>query len=258
MMQLTEKEEQARKRVCLALDNIDAPGQAIDLADNLHGLIGMLKVGKELHTTSEYNPFDGRSIIDCLYVQGGGGIKIFGDLKFHDTPNTVYRASRAITVPGVGIFNLHVEGGEAMCRKAVEGAYEEAQKKGIERPKVIGVTVLTSLNDKDLVEQGLANSVDYYVQKRTELAKRWGLDGVVCPANKAGEMERRFGTDFMYVTPGIEWGGKKGEGQKQLYTPDMAVRDCSNSILVIGSAITKAQNKRETAYQILQAMAAQI
>ena len=80
----------------------------------------------------------------------------------------------------------------------------------------------------------------------------------VCAANKARGLEEKFGSDFLYVTPGIKWAGKQGAGQKQLYTPDLAVRDCSNSILVIGSAITKAEDKKATAYDILQAMAKEL
>ena len=98
-------------------------------------------------------------------------------------------------------------------------------------------------------------SYDDLVKRRTELAKKWGLDGIVCPAKKAGGLEKEFGSDFMYVTPGIKWAGIQREGQKQLYTPDLAVKDCSSSILVIGSAITKAENRVQTAYDILQAMA---
>jgi orotidine-5'-phosphate decarboxylase len=162
-----------------------------------------------------------------------------------------------------------------MCKKAVEGAYEGAQARGIERPKVIGVTVLTSLSDEDLKAQGLDITYDALVKKRTELAKEWGLDGVVCAASKAGELEK-MGYDFIKITPGIKWAGKQGAGQKQLYTPDLAVRDCKNSILVIGSAMTKAGNvydendkkkllqkgtaedRRATAYEILQAMSKEL
>src|SRR3989338_3598678 len=122
-------------------------------------------------------------------------------------------------------------------------------------PYVIGVTVLTSLNDEDLAAQHLGIKYDDLVRRRTELAREWGLAGIVCPANKAGALEKEFGSDFLYVTPGIEWGGNAGEGQKQLYTPDMAVRDCHSSILVFGSAVSKAVDRRATAYAILRAMA---
>ena len=250
-MILTEKEQEARKRVCLALD-VPTVEDALDLASELSDYVGTFKVGKQLHTAAGNEGID---IIEEILDRGGN---TFLDLKFHDTPNTVYQASKESAVPGVYVFNIHVAGGEEMCRKAVEGAREGVELKGIESPKVIGVTVLTSLDDEDLRVQGLNISYNDLVMKRTELAKKWGLDGVVSPANKAGDLEKRFGSDFIYVTPGIKWAGKEGKGQKQLYTPDMAVRDCSNSILVIGSATTKAEDRVRTAYEILQAMAKEL
>jgi len=248
MILLTENEQRARSRVCLALD-VPTVKIALDLAAELSDLVGTFKVGKQLHTAAGNERIN---IVQEIYDRGGNA---FLDLKFHDTPNTVYEAGRASTVPGVFIFNIHIGGGEVMCRKALEGAREEAAKKGIERPKVIGVTVLTSLSDDDLAVQNFGIGYDELVLRRTELAEKWGLDGIVCPANKAGELEKRFGSHLLYVTPGIAWAGKHGAGQKQLYTPDLAVRDCSNSILVLGSAITKADNRKATAREILQGMA---
>jgi len=247
MVELTLKEQEARKRVCLALD-VSHVGDALHAVIGLSDLVGTFKVGKELHTTACN---EGIPIVKEIYDRGGN---VFLDLKLHDTPQTVYRASKACCVPGVYMFNLHIAGGEAMCKEAVRAVKESKL-----HPLVIGVTELTSLNDADLVVQGLGIKYNDLVLRRTELAREWGLDGVVCPANKAGDLEKRFGSDgFIYVTPGIEWGGKKGDGQKQLYTPDLAVRDCKNSILVVGSAITKAEDKRAVAYDILKAMASQI
>jgi orotidine-5'-phosphate decarboxylase len=250
-MELTEKEQQARERVCLALD-VPTVQNALDMVKELAPYVGTFKVGKQLHTSAGN---EGINIISEIRKRGGN---TFLDLKLHDTPNTVYEASRAAVVPGVYVFNIHVAGGEAMCKKAVEGAYEGAQARHIEKPKVIGVTVLTSLDDNDLAIQGLGTKYNDLVRRRTELAKEWGLDGIVCAANKAGGLEKEFGSDFTYVTPGIKWAGKQGAGQKQLYTPDLAVRDCSSSILVIGSAITKAEDKRGTAYEILRAMSREL
>ena len=247
---LTEKEKEAVSRSCLALD-VPTVKDALDLVGLLSDYVGIFKVGKELHAAAG---IEGINIIGEIENRGGN---TFLDLKLHDTPNTVYKTSKAITVPGVYMFNVHVAGGEKMCKEAIRGAYEAfgSGKGGKKIPRVIGVTVLTSLSDEDLAEQGLGIKYDDLVRRRTELAKKWGLAGVVCPANKAGALEKEFGSDLLYVTPGIEWGGKKGDGQKQLYTPDLAVRDCSNSILVLGSAITKAENKREAAYEIIKAMA---
>ena len=251
MVKLTPLEQRARERVCLALD-VPIVQQALDLSEELSDYVGTFKVGKQFHTAACNL---GIPIIKEIEARGG---KTFLDLKLHDTPNTVYEAAKACTVPGVYVFNIHVAGGENMCKQAFEGAYESAENQNIARPKVIGVTVLTSLDDEDLETQGLGINYNDLVIRRTELARNWGLDGVVCPANKAGELEKQFGSDFTYVTPGVKWKGKSGTGQKQLYTPDRAVQDCSNSILVIGSAITKAEDKKGTAYDILQAMAAKL
>ena len=248
MVELTEREHLARKRICLALD-VPTVQEALALAAECAGYVGTFKVGKQLHTAACN---EGINIVKEIRHRGG---EVFLDLKLHDTRNTVYEASRACTVPGVYIFNVHIAGGEAMCRKAVQGAGEAAALRKISRPKVIGVTVLTSLSDDDMAVQHLGIGYDDLVLRRTELAVEWGLDGIVCPANKAGELEKRFGSDFLYVTPGIAWGGKHGAGQKQLYTPDLAVRDCRSSILVVGSAITKADDKKTTAFDILHAMA---
>ena len=247
MVELTEKEKKAKEKVCVALD-VPTVKEGLDLAGELKGLVGSFKINS-LHDAAAKEEIN---MVGEILKKGG---YTFLDLKYHDTPNTAYNYGREAAVPGVYVFNVHVAGGEVMCKKAIEGAYEGAEARGIERPRVIGVTVLTSLDDDDLRKQGLEISYDDLVRKRTELAKEWGLDGIVCPASKAGNLEKEFGSDFLYVTPGIKWAGKQGEGQKQLYTPDRAVQDCKNSILVIGSAITKADNKRDTAYEILQAMA---
>lgn len=270
-MNLTEKEQEARKRVCLALD-VPTVRKALDLANELSNYVGSFKVGKEIHTVA------GRECVDIIgriyatnHEEKGN---VFLDLKYHDTPNTVYGSAKASAVPGVSFFNIHIAGGEKMCKKAIEGAYEGAQANKIVTPSVIGVTVLTSLDDNDLAIQGLGIKYDDLVKRRTELARKWGLDGIVCPANKAGELEKMFGSDFLYVTPGIKWAGIQREGQKQLYTPDKAVQDCTSSILVIGGAIITAgneyrkegdkkilvregtpDNRRATAYEIVQAMA---
>lgn len=246
-LELTPKEQIARGRVCLALDGIENVDEAFAMANDLKEYVGMVKVGKELHLAAGN---EGRNIVREL---SRSGMHSFLDLKLHDTPATVEKASRQCAVPGVYMFNVHVAGGEAMCRKAVDAVRNMSG-----RPKVIGVTVLTSLDNNDLSTLGFGYQFDTLVKRNTELAQKWGLDGVVCPANKAGMLEKEFGSNFLYVTPGISYSGKQGEGQKQLYTPDLAVRDCKNSILVIGSAITKAPNRRQTAYEILQSMAREL
>ncbi len=245
--QLDEKEELARQRVCLALD-VPTVRDALAYADGFSDVVGSFKVGKTLHAAACN---EGIPIIQRIHESGG---KVFLDLKLHDTPDQVYSAAQQCTVPGVYMFNVHIAGGEKMCREAVRGAKEAATARGIPAPKVIGVTVLTSLDDSDLEKEGLGVKYDDLVMRRTELAREWGLDGIVCAASKAGELEKRFGK-WLYATPGIKYAGIQNVGQKQLDTPDGAVQACSSSVLVIGSAITKAQDKRGTAREILKVMA---
>lgn len=241
--------DRAKERLCFALD-VPAVQDALDFGKELGDLVGYFKVGKELFIASANQ---GIPIVRELYADWGRP-NVFLDLKLHDTPATVYAASRQCTQEGVYMFNIHIAGMENMCRKALEASYEGSAKNGIRRPQVIGVTELTSLNDDDLRIQGISHSYDSLVRRRTELAREWGLDGIVCPARSAGSLEKEFGSDFLYVTPGIEWQGLAGDGQKQLYGPEQACRDCSNSVLVVGSAIRKSPEPRKTAYDILNSI----
>ncbi len=163
MVKLTEKEQEAKGRVCLALD-VPTVKEGLDLVSELSPYAGTFKIN------SLYNAAinEGKNMIEEIRKRNGS---VFLDLKFHDTPNTVYGFSRDSAVPGVYVFNIHVAGGEEMCKKAVEGAYEGAQINGVARPKVIGVTVLTSLANSDLEDQHLGIGYDDLVHRRTKLAR---------------------------------------------------------------------------------------
>jgi len=245
--EITEQMELARPRVCHALD-YGTVQASLDASAELADLIGTVKVGKSLNQAA-CNA--GIPIMQKINEAGG---KVFLDLKLHDTPDQAELSAYQCTVPGVYMFNLHVAGGEQMCEFAMNGAREAAERQGIPVPKVIGVTVLTSLNDAKLKEQGWDHGYAALVKKRTGLAKKWGLDGVVCAAKVAGEMEQEFG-EWLYVTPGISFDGVQNVGQEQLDQPAGAVQACKSSILVVGSAIRKAPDRKKAAYGILQAMA---
>ena len=234
------------KFYCLALD-YPSTNEAIAVVAEIADLVGMVKVGKELHTRACN---EGGMIIRQLANMGLG---VFLDLKYHDTPNTVYGASKASCVYGVSMFNVHIAGGEEMCRKAVEAANDAEG----ERPKVIGVTVLTSLDDDDLAEVGLQGPVNELVLRRAQKAAEWGLDGIVCAAKDVAGIKNDLPDDFLYVTPGIKHPntGQYREGQKRIMTPGNAVHDCGNSILVVGGAITESDDRVQAAYEVLQDMA---
>jgi orotidine-5'-phosphate decarboxylase len=253
---LTDAEERARQRVALALD-FPSVEDAIHTAEDLGDRVGMFEVGTELHIASERK---GGGIVRRLRsFSPDGAANVLLDLKLLDTPQTVRKASFQSAVPGVSAFNIHVSGGEAMAQAALEGAQQGAGVYRIPRPKVIGITVLTSLDDADLEKDGHGMKYVELVHHRTNLAKRWGLDGVVCPAKLAGAMEAEHGSDLLYVGLGIKWeepgGVLHGEGHKQLYTADRAAAESTTGIFVIGSAITKAPDPRDRAYQILKLMA---
>jgi orotidine-5'-phosphate decarboxylase len=254
MIRLTEKEEQARTHSCLALDLFvrDAPGAISELSD----LFAYFKVGKRLFIDAANQ---GGKIIQGIYRQAGISSVIL-DLKLQDTPDSVYHDSIAAAAPGVSMFTVHVAGGEAMCKAALEGARQGAERYRLHAdqklivPKVIGVTALTSMTDDDLLAQGITIPYETLVRRRTELARKWGLDGIMCPAVQAGALEKEFGSDFIYLAPGIEWNGIHGSSQEHYCTPDVAMRESKGAILVAGSAVLQAPDRREAAYGILQAI----
>jgi orotate phosphoribosyltransferase len=244
---LSRAEKRAKGRFILAAD-VPSTRDAFAYADGFSDLIGMIKIGK---ATNQAAVNEGVPLLRKLHQTG---MLVFLDLKLKDTPDQVYLAAKQCTVPGVYMFNVHVDGSEKMCREAVRGATEAAAARGIERPKVIGVTALTSLDDDDLSSICINEKFQDHVMHMAKRAKQWGLDGIVCPASFAGKMEKKFG-EWEYVTPGIKWAGVQNIGQKQLDTPDGSVQKCSHNRLVIGSAVTKSADPRKTAYEILQAMA---
>ncbi len=254
-IEIKAKEALAKIRFCLAIDHVSAPQEALDIARELSDVAGTIKVGSTLHTRA------GREGVPIVTRIFEGGTRVFLDLKYHDTPDQVYGSARESAYAGVFMFNTHIAGGERACKEALRGAHDGAELHKVNRPLVIGVTELTSIEDEDLAKQGLNTTYDALVLKRAEQAREWGLDGIVCPASKAGELEKRFGR-WLYVTPGIKYGGVQNVGQKQLDTPDGAVQACQSSILVIGSAVfgTKKdpiprEQWRNRAYEILQVMA---
>lgn len=255
MYELNEKQNLAKERVCLALD-FPEPHEAMAASAEMRELVGWNKVGKELHTAAGNNGID---IVGRLHEYGA---KVFLDLKLHDTPDTARRTSYKIAMKGVDMFNIHIAGGEAMCRAALEGAYEGNEwynstiGKNKPKPKVIGVTVLTSLDDDDLDDVGLQGPIDELVLKRAQNGMKWGLDGIVCSPKDVNGIKMYLPDDTIYATPAIKHPstGVMGKGQKRVMTPAAACQDSDTSILVVGSAIIKSPDMEKAAYEILQDM----
>ena len=211
-------------RVIIALDYADA-NSAMALVDRLEPSACKVKVGKELFTAA------GPAFVTAIAQRG---FDVFLDLKFHDIPNTVAQACKAAAQLGVWMVNVHALGGRAMMQAARE-AIESAAR----RPRLIAVTVLTSMTEPDLREVGIEGSPLAEVLKLAQLAGDCGLDGVVCSAHEAGEIRDRVGSRFLRVTPGIRLPEDSAGDQKRVMTPQIAI-ESGASYLVIGRSVTRA------------------
>ena len=211
-------------RVIVALDYADAKS-AMALVDRLQPSACKLKVGKELFTAA------GPAFVATVVQRG---FDVFLDLKFHDIPNTVAQACKAAGQLGVWMINVHALGGRGMMNAARE-AIESAPR----RPKLIAVTVLTSMAGPDLREIGIDATPLVEAMKLAELAAECGLDGVVCSAHEAVAIRDRLGSRFLRVTPGIRLPEDGTGDQKRVMTPQMAIT-AGASYLVIGRSVTRA------------------
>ena len=167
------------------------------------------------------------------------GEKVFLDLKFHDIPNTVASAVRAATRLGVWMLNVHALGGRAMLSAAAEAA-EQAQR----RPRLIAVTVLTSMGAGELAEVGIEGSPEAAVMRLAGLAQSCGLDGVVCSAREAKGLREKLGGAFCLVTPGIRPAEADAGDQVRTMTPAQAMANGA-SYLVVGRPVTQAADPLE-------------
>ncbi|MEO2065761.1 MAG: orotidine-5'-phosphate decarboxylase [Desulfurobacteriaceae bacterium] len=225
----------------VALD-FDGKEKALKLVKELGDSVKYYKVGLELFS---------RAGIDVVREISSMGKKVFLDLKYHDIPNTVKSAARVAVEARVFMYNLHALGGFELMREVAEFNREYAEKLGIERPLLIAVTVLTSMKEEDLKEVGIEKPLEDEVLRLAELAKRAGLDGVVCSAKEVSLIKNNLGKDFITVTPGIRplWAAK--DDQKRVVTPKMA-KELGTDFIVVGRPITRAENPKEAAERILE------
>jgi orotidine-5'-phosphate decarboxylase len=226
--------------VFVALDTPDLD-RAVSLANRLRGQVGGLKIGLEFITAT--GP-DGVRKIASL------GLPVFADVKFHDIPNTVAGASRALAGLGAQMFNVHASGGEEMMRAGAEAA-----RKVDPNVKVLAVTVLTSLDDGVLDSVGQRGPAAEQVTRLALLAKQSGLDGVVCATHEIAPVRKACGPDFLIVTPGIRPAGAALNDQRRFMTPGEAQR-LGADILVVGRPITDAEDPAAAARAIGQELAA--
>ena len=215
---------------------------AIETVDRLKGKVKTFKVGLELFLRGGFD------IIDKIHDRGCG---VFLDLKFHDIPNTVCGAAKVAIEKEVFMYNVHTLGGFDFLKKVADFNREYAEKMGVRRPLLIGVTVLTSMDNEDLRSIGIEKDVKTVVLKLAENAKKAGLDGVVCSPEEIRMIKREFGESFITVTPGIrpDWAAKND--QKRVMTPKEA-RKAGTDFIVVGRPITRAEDMLEAAERVLK------
>ncbi len=221
-------------KIIVALD-YPAAQPALDMAARLDPTLCRVKVGKELFAAA------GPALVETLVARGFG---VFLDLKYHDIPNTVASACKAAARLGVWMIDVHASGGRAMmqaAREAIAGATV--------RPKLIAITVLTSLGASDLADIGMQGRPDEVVLRLARLAEAAEMDGVVCSAQEAQLLRAACGAGFKLVTPGIRLADAAQDDQKRVMTPRAAM-DAGANYLVIGRPITQAEDPVATLQRI--------
>ena len=217
----------AGEKLILALD-VSKYNQALELVERFKDYVGIFKVGPELFLSS------GPRIIREIHKKGK---KVFLDLKFHDIPHTVSKAAIFVTRLGVFMFNLHSSGGLEMMRRCRDSVVDVCLRENLDRPKILGVTVLTSISKEVLLnELGIQYSLRTHVRHLSALALRAGLDGVIASAREAALIRNHCGRGFLIVTPGIRPSWTPPDDQKRTMTPKEAIREGAD-YLVIGRGI---------------------
>jgi len=226
---------QARKRLIFALD---VPGleAAVPLMDSLAGEIGLVKIGLEMFVK------EGPKIVK---EARGRGLECFLDLKLHDIPNTVESAVRSAASLDIQMITVHTAGGEQMLQRAKEAAGDI---------KVMGVTLLTSMDELDMEPAGFIRDTDEVVRRRALLARACNLDGLVCSSKETAMIRQIVDTDMTLVVPGIRPAGYAADDQKRVATPCEAIRNGA-SYIVVGRAIRDAEDPVTAAREVVKQIA---
>jgi orotidine-5'-phosphate decarboxylase len=248
-IKLTDKEQEARKKVCLPLDGLYTLGELEKRVDELSPVVGLFKIGKESFT--RFGP-------DAVGIVQDYGANVFLDLKYKDIPNTVRGAASAAAELGVYMFNVHATGGVKMMEAAVDGAAMGAYASGNDYPLITAVTILTSIDEKTMNEElRVSGTVEDQVVHLAKLAHKARLDGVVCSPKEVAAVKAAIPDEyFMCVNPGIQHPktANVGKDQARVLTPSRAIESGSD-IMVVGRAITgypTAEERLQAGYEILQ------
>jgi orotidine-5'-phosphate decarboxylase len=231
----------SKEKIIVALD-VETAREAREIIAELRPEVGAFKIGLQLFTSA------GASFVRETVA---GGVKLFLDVKFHDIPNTVAKAAVEVARLGVWMFNIHALGGSEMMRRTVESVSEVCEKENLVRPKIIGVTILTSANRETLREVGIEAEINAQVLNLARLTAKYNLDGVVASSLEAKLIRESVEKDFLIVTPGIRPAFATNDDQKRVMTPKDAV-GAGSDYLVIGRAITRAKDKIGAVGKILE------
>ena len=238
-----------RSSLIVALD-FDSLSSAVKFAGQLSDLVGLFKIGSQLFTSA------GPAAVKEIAALGPG---IFLDLKFHDIPNTVAGAVLAsAAMPGVQLVNVHALGGTAMLEAAAQ-AVSAGVPLGADRTRLLAVTILTSMDAKNMREAGISGSPVSRAVKLARLAKKAGVDGVVASVQEAKAIRKACGRDFLIVTPGVRpkeshGGRKKKDDQTRAATPAEAIRAGADYV-VVGRPILASSDPRAAAQAIVDEIA---
>ena len=220
----------AKDKLIVALD-VDSAVRALTLFAALRDVCGMFKIGSQLFTAA------GPEIVRQIVARGG---RVFLDLKYHDIPNTVAGAGIEATRLGVSIFNVHASGGDEMMKRTATAVAETADREGITRPRVIAVTVLTSLDQSSLEQIGIKDEPHDMVARLAHAAADCGLDGVVSSPQEIRFIRQAVSSpDFLVVTPGVRSGDDAVDDQRRTLTAAAAIREGAD-YLVVGRPILNA------------------
>ncbi|HXM50497.1 MAG TPA: orotidine-5'-phosphate decarboxylase [Pyrinomonadaceae bacterium] len=236
----------AKDKVIVALD-VDSADRALDLFDALIDEVGRFKIGLQLFAAA------GPDIVRQIVARGG---RVFLDLKFHDIPNTVAAAGIEATRLGVSIFNVHASGGPEMLKRTAAAVADVAGREGLKRPKVIAVTLLTSLDPASLKELGINEEPSTAVARLARLAADCGLDGVVASPREIGVIRQTISDrDFLIVTPGIRSSNDPSDDQKRTLTAAEAI-SAGADYLVVGRPILNSEDPIAAARKVVAEIAA--
>ncbi len=230
-----------RNQLIVALD-VETADRALDLVAALSDTVGMFKVGMQLFTAA------GPDIVRKIIARGG---KVFLDLKYHDIPNTVAMAAIEATRLGVSLFNIHVSGGREMMKRTAEAVAETAARENLSAPKVLGVTLLTSVDQETLGQIGIDDAPPSVVARLASLAKESGLDGVVASAQEIKIIREAVAeSEFVIVTPGVRSASEAAHDQRRTTSAAEAIR-AGADYLVVGRPILGERDRRQATLQIL-------